>query len=214
MIGIYKITSPTKKIYIGQSVDIERRFKRYKRLDCKKQPAIYRSLLKYGVNKHKFEIICECDITELNDKERYYQDAFSATSKNGLNCVLTESSDRRREYTEETRKKFSESLKGNTRTLGNTLSEEHKQKISQSLKGKKHSEVRKIKISKKNKGKKLSKEHKEKLSELGKKLILNIENGIFYLGTKDASESLNVNKSTLTRYLNGSRKNKSPFIYV
>ncbi len=32
MIGIYKITNPEGKIYIGQSIDIDRRFKEYKRL--------------------------------------------------------------------------------------------------------------------------------------------------------------------------------------
>ena len=49
MIGIYKITSPNNKVYIGQSVDIEKRLKRYKNLNCKKQSKIYNSLNKYGV---------------------------------------------------------------------------------------------------------------------------------------------------------------------
>jgi hypothetical protein len=31
-IGIYKITSPTKRVYIGQSVNIERRFNTYEKL--------------------------------------------------------------------------------------------------------------------------------------------------------------------------------------
>jgi predicted GIY-YIG superfamily endonuclease len=31
-IGIYKITSPSNKIYIGQSINIERRIKQYKLL--------------------------------------------------------------------------------------------------------------------------------------------------------------------------------------
>lgn len=61
MIGIYKITSPTKKVYIGQSVNIERRFLVYKKLNCKKQPRLYDSFRKYGVDKHKFEILCECE---------------------------------------------------------------------------------------------------------------------------------------------------------
>ena len=94
MIGIYKITSPSGKVYIGQSVNIERRFKHYKGVYCKAQPIIYRSLKKHGAEKHKFEILCECEIHELNDKERYYQDLYSATSKNGMNCRLTFSSDR------------------------------------------------------------------------------------------------------------------------
>jgi len=34
--GIYKITSPTNKVYIGQSTNILFRFRAYKRLNCKK----------------------------------------------------------------------------------------------------------------------------------------------------------------------------------
>ena len=37
MIGIYKITNPKGKIYIGQSINIENRFKVYKRYNCKGQ---------------------------------------------------------------------------------------------------------------------------------------------------------------------------------
>ena len=41
LIGIYKITSPSNKIYIGQSLDIDRRFKTYKNINkVKRQPAI------------------------------------------------------------------------------------------------------------------------------------------------------------------------------
>lgn len=89
MIGIYKITSPTKKVYIGKSINIERRFKNYKRLACKTQPILYKSLKKYGAENHKFEIVCECIESELNNLERYYQDLYSVINKNGMNCILT-----------------------------------------------------------------------------------------------------------------------------
>ena len=36
MIGIYKITSPNGKIYIGQSINIDRRFKSYRKLQREK----------------------------------------------------------------------------------------------------------------------------------------------------------------------------------
>ena len=92
MIGIYKITNPKGKIYIGQSVNIKSRFYMYKMLHCKSQPKLYNSLLKYGSEKHTFEILEECDISELNHKERYYQDYFNVLL-NGLNCMLTKSDD-------------------------------------------------------------------------------------------------------------------------
>jgi len=45
---IYKITSPSKKIYIGQTFYLSERKCNYKSLNCKKQKIIYNSLLKYG----------------------------------------------------------------------------------------------------------------------------------------------------------------------
>ena len=50
MIGIYKITSPTGRIYIGQSIDIEKRIIKYQNIKCKSQRLLYNSLFKYGFN--------------------------------------------------------------------------------------------------------------------------------------------------------------------
>jgi len=88
MIGIYKITSPNNEIYIGQSIDIQKRFKTYKLLHCKKQILLYLSFKKYGVENHLFEIICECDKEDLYNYERYYQLLYSSKGKNGLNCFI------------------------------------------------------------------------------------------------------------------------------
>ena len=89
MTGIYKITNPAGKIYIGQSINIQRRFKSYFNLNCKKQIKLFNSLKKYGVENHIFETVCICTKEELNDKERHYQDLYLVISGNGLNCILT-----------------------------------------------------------------------------------------------------------------------------
>jgi hypothetical protein len=53
IIGIYKITSPSNKIYIGQSNNILYRWKYcYKKLNCKSQRHLYNSLMKYGFDNH------------------------------------------------------------------------------------------------------------------------------------------------------------------
>ena len=52
MIGIYKITSPTGKIYIGQSVNIKNRIRRYKNIDCKSQTKLNSYMLKYVISWH------------------------------------------------------------------------------------------------------------------------------------------------------------------
>lgn len=92
MVGIYKITSPSNKIYIGQSIDIEKRFNQYKWYKAKSQPILNRSFLKYGVDKHKFEVVCECKKTELHDLETYYQTLYCVVNSNGLNCFINNES--------------------------------------------------------------------------------------------------------------------------
>ena len=122
MKGIYKITSPSNKIYIGQSIDIERRFRHYKRMVCKDQVKIYNSFLKYGVDAHIFEVLELCDTEELNNRERHYQNLYDSVA-NGLNLLYVKSEHFNGGHSEESKKKISDSL------TGRTLSEEHKYKI-------------------------------------------------------------------------------------
>lgn len=86
--GIYKITSPTGRVYVGQSKDINKRWSYYKTLNCKYQTKLYHSLKKHGVENHKFEIVCECNELHLNEYEVYYINKFeSFNTPNGLNLV-------------------------------------------------------------------------------------------------------------------------------
>jgi group I intron endonuclease len=126
MIGIYKITSPSNKIYIGQSVNLKTRFRKYKYLNCKRQTHLYNSFVKYGVENHKFEIIEECSLEQLNEREIYWGNYFNVLDKNGLNLRL---GDARGKCSEEMKQKIG---KGNKNKI---MSEEAKQKISKALKG-------------------------------------------------------------------------------
>lgn len=83
-IGIYKITNPEGEIYVGQSKNIDQRFETYKNIRCPKQHDLYNSLKKYGWFNHKFEIIEECSIDELIEKEKYYIKLYNCV-KEGLN---------------------------------------------------------------------------------------------------------------------------------
>lgn len=112
MIGIYKIESPTGKIYIGQSVNILNRFSLYIRLQCKSQSRLYNSFLKHGVDIHNFDIVEECNVEKLNEKERYWQDFYDVTGRNGLNCRLTKTEDKSGYMSEESRKKLSKTKTG------------------------------------------------------------------------------------------------------
>lgn len=107
MVGIYKITSPNGRIYIGQSIDLERRRTSYSRQDCGGQPRLHKSLAKYGFFKHTFEIVEECLFEELNIRERYWQDLYDVLGEMGLNCILTETNEKPRVISQESRYKQS-----------------------------------------------------------------------------------------------------------
>lgn len=220
MIGIYKITSPKGRVYIGQSIDIKRRFKTYQNINKSiRQPKLHRSLQKYGIHNHKFEIITECEESLLNELERYYQECYNCID-NGLNCILTTTETRSGKHSEETKKKMSVYHKGNKHWLG-----------------KKHSTETKKKMSDWQKGRKLTKEHRENLSKskmgivsvkgkecymFGKsyelnpnsRLVLDLVTGIFYGSAKEASETFSINYGTMRAYLTNNRFNKTNLIYV
>jgi len=109
--GIYKITNPKNKVYIGQSINILFRWYKYKKLDCKKQCKLYNSLKKYGADNHKFEILCECDKEKLNELEKYYVDLYNSfTSEHGLN--LKDGGGQRVGMSEESKKKVGDANRG------------------------------------------------------------------------------------------------------
>lgn len=85
--GVYKITSPSGKIYIGSSINIERRLLNYKYLQCQQQPKLFNSLKKHGPDNHLFEIIEECDVKKLINREKYWVENFNSI-KNGLNLQI------------------------------------------------------------------------------------------------------------------------------
>lgn len=109
IIGIYKIISPSGKIYIGQSRDLDKRLKSYKcgSSKTKGQPKLYNSFEKYGILTHEFEIIEECDFELLNIRERYWQDFYDVCGDGGLNCSLTETNVLPRLVRQETKEKMS-----------------------------------------------------------------------------------------------------------
>jgi group I intron endonuclease len=214
MIGIYKITSPSGRVYIGQSIDIKRRFAKYNSLEnTKEQPALVRSFIKYGVINHNFEIIEECLFEELNNRERYWQEFYDVL-KHGLNCQLVPTNSKPMIVSEETKIKIGN---GNR---GKKLSEETKRKISENHTklnlGKPLSEETKKKLRDFNLGKKLSQETKDKMSKLEcrcKKMI-NEETGEIFNSIKELSLYLNITLSKLRYHLHNYKKYKQYKYYL
>ena len=89
MIGIYKITNTENgKCYIGQSRDIEARWQKH--LSAYKSSPdweLYRAFKKYGISKFTFEIVEECQIEELNEREIYWIAQYDSFN-NGYNMTL------------------------------------------------------------------------------------------------------------------------------
>ena len=54
---IYKITSPSGRVYIGKTCKLKNRFYAYKRHSCASQTILLNSLNKYGFDNHTFDII-------------------------------------------------------------------------------------------------------------------------------------------------------------
>lgn len=98
--GIYKITNLINgKVYIGQSTNIERRWKDHKRMfnykddgSLKYNYPLYCAFRKYGEKNFKFEIIEECSEEELNEKEILYIKKHNSyvrwKNSNGYNQTL------------------------------------------------------------------------------------------------------------------------------
>jgi group I intron endonuclease len=77
MIGIYKITSPSNKVYIGQAINIKKRWKQYINPNLSSVgPKLLNSLKKYGYEAHIPDILEECSLEQLNDKETFYKQQF------------------------------------------------------------------------------------------------------------------------------------------
>ena len=223
IIGIYKIINPKNKIYIGQTIDYKKRLRQYKNYNCLNQTKLYNSLCKYKYELHIFELIEECLESELNNRERYWQELYDVTSKKGLNCKLVNSDDKSGKVSDETKLKISNSMKGKICSI------ETKDKMSKAqlgekhpMFGKKHSDETKEKQRKAllgnknhNYNKKFSEETKLKMSKFSaiKKQVINIETNEIYKSAKEVSNVFNINYSTLVWRLSSKYKGYKKFIY-
>lgn len=223
--GIYKITSPIGRIYIGKSVDISSRFNVYKNIKCKSQPRLFNSLKKYSPTNHTFEILIECSEDKLNELEKYYIKLYGTfNSENGLNLKEVGEGGM---FTEETKRKISLANKGVKLTL------EHRKKLSEAKKGKptwnkglKSSKESVLKMINSKKGKpnlklrgvKFSEERCKKLSlarinspfQNNRKIICTTNNKV-YESIKSASIDLNIYHSNILRVCKGRQDNAKGF---
>lgn len=90
-IGIYKITNTiTNQCYIGQSVEIEKRWKDhiYESKHLHHKTKFYLALNQYGIDAFKFEVLEECPLNQeiLDERERYWIEYYNSY-KDGYNST-------------------------------------------------------------------------------------------------------------------------------
>lgn len=81
--GIYKITNViTNECYIGQALDINKRFKEHCKcglgIDTPPGNKLYKAISEYGLQNFSFEILEECKKEELNEKEKFYINLYDS----------------------------------------------------------------------------------------------------------------------------------------
>lgn len=174
---IYKITSPSGRVYMGKSICLDNRLSSYKTLNCKSQPKLYNSLVKYGYDNHSLEVIDSFfgDNLFANGKEMFWIRSYMSNSNKwvstysydkGLNLTDGAEGMTGYKYSEESKRKMSIAGRGKPKykLRGRPMSEETKRKLS---------EKGKLRPSP-NLGKKLSEERKRQIgvSKVGNKYML------------------------------------------
>lgn len=84
MTGVYKIENKINgKIYIGQSINIERRWSEHCRKS--KKSLISKAISEFGKQNFSFQILEECQKEELDEKESFYILKFNSVVPYGYN---------------------------------------------------------------------------------------------------------------------------------
>ncbi len=184
--GVYKITNPNGRVYVGSSKNLYKRYAYYKNIGAPKQTILDRSFSKYGFSNHIFDILCLCDESDRYNKEREFGLKLKALyEEGGLNIVLPKSTDKPCIYSEFILNKFRQI------GLNRKYSKETIEKFSKS----------KIEHFKNN-------EHHHN------KPVIDTLTGVFYKSAKEAAFYNDMKRTTLLENLNGKRQKKIKLKYA
>jgi len=217
LIGIYKITNPEGKIYIGYSTDLQRRETQYSINNLSTQILLKESIINYSWDNHKFDILEYCSSDKLKIQEKYWIE-FYKSYQNGLN--MNKGGGGPLNHSEETKKKMS---KPKPEGFGRIISDIKKGKPQpqlllakigkpSSFKDKKHTIESKEKMSQHRKGKTYEEifgDEESKIQKYNKSLprkgkdIECINTGIIFTSIKEASKQLNINARSISNILIG-----------
>lgn len=166
--GVYKLTSPNGKIYIGQSVFIESRMSQHRKRTINQQQKLYSSFKEFGFDNHKLEILKECKPQDLYKWEKYYINFYDTfDTDHGLNLQRGGKDSSNPAQVTKDRMSISQKKRFLTHihpNKGVPMSEDQKEKLRIANLGKKASLETRRKMSISSSGKTRTPEHQEKLS--------------------------------------------------
>ena len=197
--GIYKIQSRIKseRIYIGSTVDINRRWRSHiiaLRKNKHHSKKLQRHYIKYQESDLQFSILLRCEKEDLLKMEQYFLDVYHPyfnNSKKAGNCMGVK-------HSKATRIKYSKAKKGKKYFLGKHHSEDTRDKMR-----KPKSLRHRLCLSLAHKGKPSSRRRK----------VIDISSYTIYDSIDHAAEEIGVKRSTLNMQLLGLNKNKTNLRY-
>lgn len=203
---IYKLTSPSGKIYIGQTQCLYKRFQDYRK--PKANEYLMKAILKYELENISVEILEKGVLLEmLNEREQFYLDTLQPFGDNGYNICKEAGTTRGRKRPQ---------------SECDVISEYAKLRIGElnPFYGRKHSEETKQLQSESKKDKTLSQEHinsfcgagqeavKRKVNQIDKATLEIIKTWDFI---RLASNSLLIHESSITNACKGKYKTAGGF---
>ncbi len=228
MVGIYLITSPSNKKYIGQTTNFKKRINDYRNLPENRQPTVFNSFKKYGFDSHEIKIIHELpvDVSQdvLNVYEQYYLDTYREAGFKMMNIREAGSKGKLHQTSKD---KIGAANKG--RLVGVKQTPEHiKSRLEVRMKGniiwkgKKHKTetIEKMRLAKLGKPKseahaKKNRENFAKATSMNLRAINQFDiNGIFikyWPSIKSAADTLGFHKQSITHACGGKYKTAHGF---
>lgn len=205
---IYKLTSPSGKIYIGQAQCMYKRFRDYRKPRASKY--LKNAILKYGLENMEVDILeRNVPLNRLDEREQFYFDTLQPFDDTGYNICKEAGSTRGRKRPKEELKNVIERMTGRKRELNYFY-------------GKKHSEDTKQLLSKLKTGSTLNEDHIKKFCGAGQESVKRKVNQIckrtgVLLNTWDyirqASKELKINEGSIVSCCRGRYKSAGGFIW-
>lgn len=231
--GIYLLTNLLNKDkYVGQSIDLGKRFTKYLTLSYLKNRntlVISRALTKYGYANFSISILEYCNKDILNEREQYYMDSIKPV----YNTLKIAGSSSGYKHSQESKDKRSLSLKGkytgtDSSLYGKTHTEQTKELMSSMRKGqdnyfygKAHTDETRELMKQKAMGRKHSPSTLEKMSKVRGNPVniyekCDSEEFKFignFISARKAGLFLGISASTITKYMRSGEVFKDRYIF-